>query len=405
MHVIVISPGFPGEMPYFTRALARAGAKVIGLGDQSESALPPLARESLAAYVQVASFADERTVLEQVQDFARTVSIDQVECLWEPCLILAARMREMLGLPGMTIDETVPFRDKEVMKQVLDRAGIRTPRHGSATTVQGARQVAEQVGFPLVVKPIAGAGSQDTYRIDSEEDLERLLPALRSVPEVSIEEFVEGEDYTFDTISINGEIAHYSIGFYRPRALIQKSNEWISPQTVVVRHVDAPELAPGREMGRAVLAALGFRTGYTHMEWYRTPSGEAVFGEIAARPPGARLVDLINYASDVDTYAGWAEAVCQGRFTQPVERRYNAAWVFKRAQGRGRIQRIDGLGPLMQEYGPWVCHIDLLPIGSPRRNWQQTLIGDGIVIVRHPDLETLLHMADRFATELRMYAG
>lgn len=405
MNVVVISPGFPGEMPYFTRGLARVGAKVVGVGDQPESALPPIARESLAGYVQVSSFADERTVLEQLQDFARTVAIDQVECLWEPCLILAARMREMLGLSGMTVDETIPFRDKEVMKQVLDRAGIRTPRHGSATTVEGVREVAQRVGFPLVVKPIAGAGSQDTYRADAANELERMLPALRNVPEVSVEEFIEGEDYTFDAISVDGEIAHYSIGFYRPRALIQKTNEWISPQTVVVRDVEAPDLAAGREMGRAVLAALGFRTGYTHMEWYRTPSGDAVFGEIAARPPGARLVDLINFASDVDTYTGWAEAACHKRFSQVVDRRFNAAWVFKRAQGRGRIQRIEGLGPLLQEYGQWVCHIDLLPVGAPRRNWQQTLIGDGIVILRHPDLDTLLHMADRFGTELRMFAG
>ena len=41
-------------------------------------------------------------------------------------MILAARMRETLGLPGMTVEETVPFRDKEKMKQVLDAAGIRS---------------------------------------------------------------------------------------------------------------------------------------------------------------------------------------------------------------------------------------------------------------------------------------
>ena len=50
----------------------------------------------------------------------------------------------------------------------------------------------------------------------------------------------------------------------------------------------AEALEPGRRMGVEVLQALGFESGYTHMEWYRKADGEAVFGEIAARPPGAR---------------------------------------------------------------------------------------------------------------------
>ena len=405
MNVLMVSPGFPAEMPYFTRGLARVGARVIGLGDQPETALPPMARESLAAYVQVTSFADEQAVLEQVRALANKVDVHLVECLWEPFMILAGRMREMLGIPGLTVAQTIPFRDKEIMKRMLDEAGIRTPRHASATTIAGVRDAAGEIGYPLIVKPIAGAGSTNTYRVESDTELDEILPALRNVAEVSVEEFVEGEDYTFDTITINGDVQHYSIAFYRPRALTQQTTPWVSPQTIVVRDVEAPELAPGREMGFAVLEALGFQTGYTHMEWYRTASGEAVFGEIGARPPGARLVDLINYASDVDTYTGWAEAVCHGRFTQPVDRKYNAAWIFKRAQGEGRIQRIEGLGPLLQEFGPSVVHLDILPIGAPRRNWEQTLVGDGVVILRHPDLETLLTMADRVAAEVHIYAG
>ena len=122
------------------------------------------------------------------------------------------------------------------------------------------------------------------------------------------------------------------------RALQARSHEWISPQTVVVRDVDAPQYQAGREMGEAVLRALGFDTGFTHMEWFRTPSGEAVFGEIAARPPGAHLVDLINYASDVDVFTGWAEAVCHNRFSQHVTSS-RLAW---RSVGHGRAA-VNGL--------------------------------------------------------------
>ena len=66
----------------------------------------------------------------------------------------------------MTVAETVPFRDKERMKQVLDAAGIRTPRHARTTTVAGVWAAVERIGYPIIVKPIAGAGSADTYRVD-----------------------------------------------------------------------------------------------------------------------------------------------------------------------------------------------------------------------------------------------
>lgn len=405
MNVLMISPGYPAEMQYFTRALAEVGATVIGLGDQPHAGLPEIARSAVSRHVQVRSLVDEDDVLRTVRALAGEMSIDRIECLWEPYMILAARLREALELPGPTVAETIPFRDKEVMKDVLDRAGIRTPRHGRATSVAECREAAERVGFPLIVKPIAGAGSADTYRIESPQELERIFPALLHVPVVSVEEFVEGEDMTFDTICVGGEVAHYNICRYRPRALESKQHEWLSPQTFALRDVTAPELASGREMGFAVLKALGFRTGYTHMEWYATPDGDAVFGEIAARPPGVRTVDLINYASDVDTYRGWAEAVAHASWTQPIDRKYNSCWVVKRAVGQGTIRRIDGLAPLLQEFGPWVCDVDLLPVGAPRRNWQATLVSDGMVFLRHPELGTLEEMADAFSTRLQLVAG
>lgn len=405
MKVLMFSPGFPREMRFFTRGLAEVGATVIGLGDQPASALEEPARSCVAMHVQIQSWLDEDAVLAQVVELARSVRIDRVECLWEPYMVLAARVRERLGLSGMTVEQTIPFRDKEVMKRVLDAAGIRTPRHFSATTTAQVVEAAETIGYPVVVKPISGAGSEHTYRVASREELTAVLPALRSVTEVSVEEFVQGEDMTYETICVEGEIKLYSIGTYIPRALVMKQNEWISPITLVYRDPDDASLDEGRRMGEAVLRALGFGTGYTHMEWYRTPEGEAIFGEIGGRPPGAYLVDLINYASDIDSYRGWAEAVVHGRFTQPVERKYNAAWVFKRARGQGRILRYEGLEALLSEVGQHVVALDLNPIGARRRDWRKMLVGDGMVIVRHPDLRRTREIAEMVASRLEVVAG
>jgi hypothetical protein len=404
VNIVMISPGYPVEMAYFTRALAAVGATVIGVGDQPPSALPDEARDALAHYEHV-TLSDEGAVLGALHGLARHLSIDQVECLWEPYMFLAARIRESFGVPGMTVEQTVPFRDKERMKRAIDGAEIRTPWHVSATTVAAVWEAAERVGYPLIVKPIAGAGSADTYRVDSAPELADVLPSLRHVPEVSVEEFIDGEEFTFDTVCANGSILFENVMWYRPRPLQMRMHEWISPTSIVLRDLTIPDLQGGRRMGAEVLSALGFSTGFTHMEWYRKSDGEAVFGEIGARPPGARVVDLMNYATDGDLYVAWAEAVVHGRLSQPLERRFNSGCVFKRAKGVGRITHVDGLEALLAEYGDDVVLVDLLPVGAPRRDWRAVLISDGMIVVRHPELQRVIEMTERFAADLHMHAS
>ena len=405
MNVLMIAPGYPVEMPLFVRGFTRVGAQVFGVADVPQNELPPLAQQHLTAYLKVASLIDEAAVVEAVKKWAGPVTFDRVICLWEPGVLLAARLREALGVQGMTLEQAIPFRDKDTMKERVSAAGVRTPRHRSANTAKEVREAADWIGFPVIVKPIAGAGSMDTYRANDLTELNASIAKMGHIDKVNVEEFVDGEEFTFDTICVDGRIMYQNVSYYRPRPLAFRSTEWISPMTYCLRDLSDPQLAGGIEMGHAVLKALDFKTGFTHMEWYRKSDGETVFGEIAARPAGANTVDLMNFASDIDLFTGYAEAEVLGRFTQPVERRYNAVNVFKRAEGKGRIQRIEGLDRIKRLFGDSIAHIDLLPIGAPRRDWVQTLVSDGYVVLRHPDLPMLMRMADIVATDLRLYAG
>jgi hypothetical protein len=405
VNVVILSPGYPADMPEFTRGLAQAGARVLGVGDQPVHALPPLVREALTDYLPVRSLWDEQAVVEAMRGWLRGRSLDRIECLWEPGITLAARLREVFGLPGLDVAQAHRFRDKEAMKAALDAAGIRTPRHFPATSVAACWEAAERTGYPLILKPIAGAGSADTYRVDDADGLRAVLPRLRHVPMVSVEEFVDGEEYTFDTITIGGRVAYFNVAWYRPRPLVARSNEWISPQVIALRDVDRPELADGIRMGHDVIRALQFDTGFTHMEWYRKADGEVVFGEIGARPPGAHQVDQMKFACDFDVFRAWGDAVANGRVAAPVERRYNVATIYKRAQGNGTIRAIEGLDDLGRRFGPHVVWNALLPVGARRRDWRATLVSDGFVMLRHPDLRTTLAMADEFGTRLQLYAS
>lgn len=404
--VLMLTPGYPGEMPYFTRGLSIQGATVLGLGNGPAQELPELARHHLSDYLQVADlFTDAASASRQIEAWLGDRQVDRVCCLWEPGVEIAAKIREALGVPGQSYEQALRFRNKDLMKQALAAGGVRVPRHEVATSKAGVWAAAEKIGYPLIIKPIAGAGSMDTFRCDDASEVASALTQLGHIETVDVEEFIDGEEYTFDTVCAGGEIKYFHIGFYRPRPLIARTNEWISPQTLTYKHVDDPKVAGGRAMGEQVLKTLGYDTGFTHMEWYLKSNGEAVFGEVAARPPGARTVDLMNYGSDIDLFVGWAEAELHGTFSQAVERKYNTACITKRAHGQGRIRRIDGLDRVRDRCGDALCVVDLLPVGAMRRDWKSTLLSDGYVTIRHPDWGTTMELADFVGTELNLYAS
>ena len=403
MDVLFLSPHYPDDIPQFVAGLARVGARVIGVGDQHVDALPATTRETLWKYIQIGSFGREDEAIATILGELRGSNVDLVESLWEPTMLMAARLREAIGVPGLTVHQTVAFRDKGEMKRAVEAAGLRTPYSRRTNTADGCRLAASEIGFPIIVKPIAGAGSADTYRIENLDDLERALARLGHVPEVSVEEFIEGDEFTYDTICANGEIMFQNVCEYRPNPLIGKQVEWISPQVIAWRDLTDPFIADGVALGRAVIDAMGMQSGFTHMEWYRKGDGEVVFGEIGARSPGGRLTDMMNYACDTDLFTGWAEAVVHGTFSQPTDRSFNVAQVIKRATGHGHITRIEGVGQMMAEYGEHIVNVDLLPLGSPRRDWQATVLSDGVIVARHRDFDEAVAIGNWIASNVHLF--
>ncbi|MEO0652593.1 MAG: ATP-grasp domain-containing protein, partial [Planctomycetota bacterium] len=236
MKLLMISPGFPDDMPYFARGAAQAGATIYGVGDQPPQALRPEAAGALADYLRVGDLWNEDQTVATVVDWLRSkrIQVDAVECLWEPGVVLAAKLRQHLGLPGLSIEQAHAFRDKETMKQVLDAAGVRTPHHYRAATADEVREAAKKIGFPVIVKPIDGAGSADTYTARSDEQLEQALARVQHVPEVSVEEFIEGEEFTYDTICVGGQPQFENVAQYLPRPLAARTQSWISPVIITV---------------------------------------------------------------------------------------------------------------------------------------------------------------------------
>ena len=53
----------------------------------------------------------------------------------------------------------------------------------------------------------------------------------------------------------------------------------------------------------------------------------------------------------------------------------------------------------------WICWETLTPVGSPRRDWRNTLVGDGFLMVRHPEWTAAWKLMEEAVGGIRLIAG
>ena len=137
-------------------------------------------RGAIAQHWRVDDVLDVEQLRGAVQQVA--TRIDGVERLfgaYEQLQVPLAQVREELGIAGLPVQAALNFRDKSRMKDVLRAARLPCARHVLVETYLDAIRFAERVGFPLVIKPQAGAGAISTYRVDDAAALGEALDMTR----------------------------------------------------------------------------------------------------------------------------------------------------------------------------------------------------------------------------------
>lgn len=384
-HVIFVAPFFMEATLRFLRGTLRIDDTNVSLVSQDAlEALPSDIRDRLAGHWRVDDALDPAKLVSAAEGLATRLGrphrmIGPLEQLQVPL----AAARETLGIEGLGVEASRNFRDKSRMKNVLRAADVPCARHALVGDAGAARAFAREVGYPLVVKPPAGAGAKSTFRIDDGAQLDELLahmPPAQDRPTL-FEEYVHGAEHSFDSVFIGGEMVWHSISHYMPSPLVVMGNPWIQWCVYLPRDVSGPEYDAIRDAADRGLHALGMETGLSHMEWFRLADGRIAVSEVGARPPGAQITTLLSCAHDVDFYRAWPRLLVDGVF-EPPARRYAAGAAYFRGQGRGTVRAIHGLDEAQRRYGDLVMEVKLPREGQPPSDSYE---GDGYVIVRHPD--------------------
>lgn len=405
MHVIFVEPKFPFNQREFVRGLAAVGARVTGIGERPWEAIDEELRSWMVGYEQVRSVVHEPSMLEAVRRVQATAWVDRMEATVEAHIMPAAKVREAAGIPGTTVQTAYLCRDKPAMKEALRQADVACAQSRGVASPQELRMFAAEVGYPIILKPRAGAGASGTQRVDNDRELESAIieQGLDRGASVAAEEFIEGHEGFYDTISIGGKVVHEFISHYYPNVLEAMRTRWISPQIVTTNRVDAPGYNDLRRMGQKVIDALGITTSPTHMEWFFGPKG-LKFSEIGCRPPGVGVWDIYAAANEFDIYREWAMAVVHGHPGQQTSRRYSAGMIALRPNRDGRISGYEGLEQVYQTYGDWIIDSHMPPPGSPTGGVEGGYMANAWIRMKHPDYDQLRRMLDLVGRTIKVLA-
>lgn len=405
--VVFYSPHF-GEstLRFVTQIRGLTDVEVIGLGQDSLDYIRNVNHryhcfDDFSHVTDATNQSHLEAALAQIQETRRIHHLLNIQ---EPLQLLIARLREKFGISGMGLETARIFRDKALMKQTFMRHNIRCADFKKVESLEAERDFVQKHNYPIIIKPLKGAGSENTFILYNDDDFKRSLEHLRPSREnpVQLEEFIEGQEGSFDTATIDNEIRFYGITTYHPSPLAAMLNPWIQPIYMFNRNQDGPEFADVRAVGREVIRAMQPGTNMTHMEWFqRERDGQIYAAEIAARPPGEPILALHNYGHDMNLFFEWNNVLINNRFDTRPFRKHNVGAACIRAQGNGPVVRhIEGIDTIRREVGHLLLEEALPSLGTQKTN---AYIGEGTIFCRGEDYKEVFEAMTFIVNTIRIY--
>lgn len=134
----------------------------------------------------------------------------------EEYMILGERLRARFGMARNGVDTIGITRTKNHMKEIWGRYGISTPRMMVISLDTDLSGIIDNVEYPVIVKPSVGFASCGVRLVSNGQELKNQVNKARvfqrcfvsqeniDVSKVLIEEYIEGEEFSVDTIWYQG---------------------------------------------------------------------------------------------------------------------------------------------------------------------------------------------------------
>lgn len=267
----------------------------------------PKIPEGLAADVIIHNTYDIPSTLVVLEGYYKTHPFQGVVTWGDKDVELVAAIGERFSLPALSTGAAKKVRNKFEMRKTLSNGNGLCPIFHSVESLDDLRFAADNIGPPLVFKPVGASGSKSILRIDSVNDIEQKWEEmLQNTHPVSgtiysyypnqyiVEEYIDGPEVCVDGLVQDNkiQIAGVTDKDVTPDYSIEYTEFFPSNKNEAT-------IKAVKDAARESISLLGLNNSAFHLESRITSDGVKIL-EVAGRPAGGYIVShLIEIATGV----------------------------------------------------------------------------------------------------------
>ncbi len=379
MNVIYLSPYFPPNYYLFCVHMRRHGVNVLGIGDVAYDQLRSELRESLTEYYRVENMQEYDNLLRACGYFVHIYGkLDRIESHNEYWLDTEARLRVDFNVHGLKPHQIARFNRRSEIRKLFRNADIPVARGGGLKSMDFARNLIRQTGYPVMFKPNRTVTPFRTYCIHNDAELQDFFDHMPPVRYVA-EEFIRGSICSFDGLTDRDGHIVFCTAHIFSQGMMDVVNEDQDMFYFSLRNIP-PDL---EALGRRAVSAFDIREKFFHIGFFRLQDGGLMGLEIKLGPPGGLTTDMFNYANNIDVYREWANILVNNSFSSVYSRAYHCGYVGRKLSRNYIHSHRD----IMQKYGHFIVfHTPIASVFS-------AAIGNYAYIVNCRTVEEILSVA------------
>ncbi|WP_137791883.1 ATP-grasp domain-containing protein [Bacillus sp. E(2018)] len=269
---------------------------------------------NLYDHIEVIDHLDETSINKITTQLITRYKIQYVIALSELDLIVASKIREKLNIVGQGIESAIAFRDKIVMKDLAKKI-VDVPDYKRIESKDDIVTFIKKNGYPIVIKPVDGAGSSNTHIIYNEDQLEELISST-DLKGYEIERFIDGVMYKVDGLIHKDSIILSWPSKYINDCLSFKDGK---QATYIQLHSSHPLYNRLNTYCEQLLKYLPTPNSTTfHAEIIHTPDNRLVLCEIASRTGGGGVAEVSELIYGLNITEEWIKGQVDLPIKKPI---------------------------------------------------------------------------------------
>jgi biotin carboxylase len=241
--------------------------------------------------------------VDRVIDVCKKENVDGIITNSEPTFLPMAQVAREVGLRCLDVEDTELYKNKFKMREFCRNHGIDSPQYALCASLDDAITAYHTIGKKCIIKPLDNSASRGVFSIKSDHDLwvhfdECLSASSVANHHVLLEEYIEGTEFTIDSLKTNEGNRCLAISSKKHYAY----NENVAFQLLFENNSNEYDYQLLRKANDYLVEATKIPFGLTHAE-YKYSNGRFYLIEIQARGGGNYIAtDIVPFMSGIDSY-------------------------------------------------------------------------------------------------------